>query len=454
MVGINPEIISHKLNVDPSYKPVKQKRRKFAPERNQIINEEVQNLLSAGKIREVKYPEWLANVVVVRKKNGKWRVCIDFTDINKACPKDPFPLPHIDAMVDATAGHEMLTFLDAYSGYNQILMHPEDQEKTSFITDKGIYCYKVMPFGLKNAGATYQRLVNKMFQAQLGDTMEVYIDDMLVKSKKAEDHVQHLEQTFQVLKEYGMKLNPSKCSFGVSAGKFLGYIVTQRGIEACPDQIKAIKDLQSPRNQKEVQKLTGRVAALNRFISRSSDKCHLFYDVLRKNKGFSWNSEHEKALESLKEYLTSPPILSKPIEGEILQLYLAVSEHAVSAILSREAENQQIPIYYVSKSLLDAETRYTSMEKLILALVTASKKLRYYFETYAINVVTNYPIKSVLRKPKLSGRMAKWSISLSSFDIRYSPRTSIKSQALADFVADFSPTLERMADQEVNQITD
>ena len=197
-----------------------------------------------------------------------------------------------------------------------------------------------MPFGLKNAGATYQRLVNKMFQAQLGDTMEVYIDDMLVKSKKAEDHVKHLEQTFQVLREYGMKLNPSKCSFGVSAGKFLGYIVTRRGIEACLDQIKAIRDLQPPRNRKEVQKLTGRVAALNRFISRSSDQCHLFYDILKKNKDFSWNSEHEKALESLKEYLASPPILSKPVEGEILQLYLAVSEHAVSAVLSREAENQ------------------------------------------------------------------------------------------------------------------
>src|SRR6187397_3237078 len=196
MKGISPEVITHKLNVDPMHTPVKQKRRKFAPERNKIINEEIQNLLKTGKIREVKYPEWLANVVVVRKKNGKWRICIDFTDINKACPKDPFPLPHIDAMVDATAGHELLSFMDTYSGYNQILMHKDDQEKTAFITSQGIYCYKVMPFGLKNAGATYQRLVNKMFEDQLGETMEVYIDDMLVKSKKSKDHVDHLKQTF------------------------------------------------------------------------------------------------------------------------------------------------------------------------------------------------------------------------------------------------------------------
>ena len=130
----------------------------------------------------MQYPEWLANVVVVQKKNRKWCVCIDFTDLNKVCPKDSFPLPYIYMLVDATAGHEMLSFMDAFSGYNQILMHPDDQEKTSFITERGIFCYKVMPFGLKNAGATYQRLVNKMFHDLLGRTMEVYIDDMLVKS--------------------------------------------------------------------------------------------------------------------------------------------------------------------------------------------------------------------------------------------------------------------------------
>ncbi|KAJ9557119.1 hypothetical protein OSB04_011733 [Centaurea solstitialis] len=404
MVGIDPDIISHNLNVDPTFKPVKQKRRKFAPERNKVINDEVDNLLKTGKIREVKYPDWLANMVVVQKKNGKWRVCIDFTDLNKACPKDPSPLPHIDAMVDATAGHELLTFMDAYSGYNQILMHTDDQEKTAFMTDKGIYCYKVMPFGLKNAGSTYQRLVNMMFKEHLGRTMEVYIDDMLVKSEQSHDHIHHLKKSIDILRQYKMKLNPTKCSFGVRAGKFLGYMVTQRGIEASPEQIKAIIEIQSPRNVKEVQKLTGRVAALNRFISRSSDKCHLFYNVLRKNQGFNWTEAHEKALQDLKQYMASPPLLTKPIEGESLQLYLAVSNNAVSAVLVREDDQQQHPIYYVSKSFLNAETRYTSIEKLLLGLVTAAKKLRHYFESHHIIVVTNYPLKTVLRKPELTGR--------------------------------------------------
>ena len=224
--------------------------------------------------------------------------------LNKACPKDSFPLPHIDMLVDATAGHELLSFMDAFSGYNQILMHPDDQEKTAFITERGIFCYKVMPFGLKNAGATYQRLVNKMFADYLGDTMEVYIDDMLVKSLLAEQHLDHLRQAFEVLQKYGMKLNPTKCSFGVAAGKFLGYMVTQRGIEANPDQIRSIMNLQSPACIRDVQRLTGRVAALSRFISRSSEKCHLFFSTLRKSKDFEWTPACEQALHDLKRYLT------------------------------------------------------------------------------------------------------------------------------------------------------
>ena len=163
MGRIDPAIITHRLNVSPSFKPIKQKRRILAPERQKAINEEVGKLLQEGAIREVKYLEWLANVVLVKKENGKWRLCIDFTDINQACPKDSFPLPRIDLIVNATAGHELLTFMDAFSGYNQISMGPDHQEKISFITGQGTYCYRVMPFGLKNAGATYQRLVNKMF---------------------------------------------------------------------------------------------------------------------------------------------------------------------------------------------------------------------------------------------------------------------------------------------------
>ena len=183
MTGINPTHASHKLNVAPSSRPIKQRVRRFHLNRHQIIQAEVDNLLDAGFIRKVKYPEWLANVVVVPKKGGKWRVYVDYTDLNDTCPKDSFPLPRIDQIVNAPSGHGMLLFLDTFLGYHQIPMHPLDVEKTTFITPHGLLCYNVMSFGLKNVGATYQRLVTKMFKPLLGKTMEVYINDMLVKSK-------------------------------------------------------------------------------------------------------------------------------------------------------------------------------------------------------------------------------------------------------------------------------
>ena len=202
MPDISPKVIQHKLNMDLERKPVQQRRRVFAPERNQAITNEVNKLLSIGFIWEVYYPNWLVNVVLVKKANGKWRICVDFTNLNKACPKDSFPFPRIDQLVDSTAGHKLLTFMDAFSGYNQIKMAEEDQEKTAFITSQGLYCYKVMPFGLKNAGATYQRLVNKMFSRQIGRNMEVYMDDMLVKSKEKPTHLDDLKEMFATLRQY------------------------------------------------------------------------------------------------------------------------------------------------------------------------------------------------------------------------------------------------------------
>jgi BarA-like signal transduction histidine kinase len=308
MPSISTNVITHKLNVNPSTTSVKQKRRVFAPERNAAVVEEVDKLLKAGFIRKVYYPEWLANVVMVKKSMGKWQICVDFTDLNKACPKDSYPLPRIDQRVDSTVGHKLLSFMDAFSGYNQIRMTEEDQEKTAFITSRGLFCYKAMPFGLKNTGATYQKLVNKMFHDQIGRNVEVYVDDMLVKRKKDENHLADLKETFQALRRYNMKLNPAKCVFGVSSGKFLGFMVLQHGIEANPDKIKAILEMSPPKTVKEVQSLTGKAAALNRFVSRSTDKCLPFFRTLRK--AFQWTEECQKAFEELKVYLSSPPLLS------------------------------------------------------------------------------------------------------------------------------------------------
>ncbi|XP_073119762.1 uncharacterized protein [Henckelia pumila] len=394
--GIPHEYALHHLRVDPKMRPVKQKKRAFGPEKNRHIAAEVEKLLVAKYIRPVSYPDWLANVVLVPKPGGKWRLCIDFTDLNKACPKDPFPLPRIDLLVDSTAGCELLTFLDAYQGYNQIGLAPEDREKASFITDRGIYCYDVMPFGLKNAGATYQRLVNSMFEQLIGRNMEVYIDDMLVKSIQASNHLEDLEECFSILRKYRMKLNPDKCTFGVRGGKFLGYMVSERGIEANPEKIKAILNMNPPKSVKGIQELTGRLAALNRFISRSADKGLPFFKMLRSGKGFQWTEECQQAFDELKVHLTSPPLLVKPNEGDTLLIYLAISAEAVSAVLVSEVGREHKPVYYISRTLHGAELRYTKIEKLALALVIAARKLRPYFHSHPIIVLTNHPLKQII----------------------------------------------------------
>jgi len=249
--------------MDPKVHPVRQRRRKFNEERRLVVQEETKKLLSAGHIREIQYPEWLANVVLAKKANGKWRMCVNFTDLNKACPKDSYPLPIIDALVDSASSCKMLSFLVVFSGYNQIKMHPWDECKTAFMTETCSYCYKVMPFGLKNAGATYQRLMDRILAPMLGRNVQAYVDDMVVTSQERGRHTTDLEELFATIAKYRLKLNPEKCVFGVEAGKFLGFLLTERGIKANPDKCVAILAMRSPALVKEMQQLTGRMVALS-----------------------------------------------------------------------------------------------------------------------------------------------------------------------------------------------
>jgi hypothetical protein len=218
MKGILKEVAEHKLNIKLGSKLVKKHLRRFKDEKYKEISEEIVKLLSAGFIREVFHPEWLANLVLVKKKNKKWRMCVDYTGLNKACPKDLFSLPRIDQVVDLTARCETLCFFDAYSGYHQIAMCIADQLITSFITPFGAYCHKTIPFGLKNAGATFQRCMRHVFGELIGRIIEAYVDDIVVKSKKTGDLVPDLTKVFAKLRQHGVKLNLEKCVFGVPRG--------------------------------------------------------------------------------------------------------------------------------------------------------------------------------------------------------------------------------------------
>ncbi|XP_075492610.1 uncharacterized protein LOC142530680 [Primulina tabacum] len=335
LMGISPKVAKHKLNIIPGSRPVKQKKRHFGPEKDKIIEEQVKEMLKAGHIREVQFPTWLSNVVLVPKATGKW-----------GC------------------------------GYHQIPMAREDQDKASFITSGGTFCYMVMPFGLKNAGATYQRLMNQVFQKQIGRNIEA--------------------ENFATLKKYEIKLNPAKCVFEVKSGKILGFMVTDRGIEVNPEKIKAVIDMPSPQSAREVQKLTGRIAALSRFISRSAHRSYPFFQVLRRAQKFGWDEGCEQAFRDLKKHLAELPVLVKPEPGEKLWVYLSATEHAVSSVLIKEEGIDQRPVYYVSHALRGAELKYSEVEKIALALVVTARKLRPYFLSHPIVVLTNFLLGRIM----------------------------------------------------------
>nr|GEU82199.1 reverse transcriptase domain-containing protein [Tanacetum cinerariifolium] len=300
---VSRHIAEHKLNIREGCLPVRQKKKGQAPERNKAIYEEVEKLVDAGIMKEVHYHIWLSNPV------------------------------------ESLCGYPFKCFLDAYKGYHQIKMAKEDEEKTSFITSQRIFCYLKMSFELKNAGATYQRLVDKAFQKQIGRNLEVYVDDLVVKSYTEQKVNRDIKETFKTLREINMKLIPKKCTFGMREGTFLGYKVNADGSKVCLDKVEAVLSFLSPKCLKDVQK-------------------RLLVDC--ESGGVQTN---EKSIAEL-------PMLTAPKEKEELIIYLAAAKRAISAVLMTERDGKQMPIYFVSRALRGPKTNYTPMEKLILALDT------------------------------------------------------------------------------------
>ncbi|XP_072071890.1 uncharacterized protein [Arachis hypogaea] len=297
-----------------------------------------------------------------------------------------------------------------------------------------------MPVGLKNARATYQRLVNKIFQNLSGSKLEVYIDDMLAKTESGEQLVSDLNLIMNTLRKHQIRLNPTKCAFGMEAGKFLGFMITQRGVEANPEKCCAILEMTNPENLNDIQKLTGWLTALSRFLGASAQKAIPFFKLMKKGAPFNWEAKCEEAFQHFKRVLAEPPVLPTPQTGETLYLYLSITEEALAAALIRENERkEQEPIYFISKVLQDTETRYSRLEKLAFTLLTASRRLRQYFQAHPIAVRTDQAVKQVLQKPDLAGRMLAWSIELSQFQIKFEPRYAIKAQAMANFIAEMTP---------------
>ncbi|KAK1632517.1 hypothetical protein QYE76_006832 [Lolium multiflorum] len=325
----------------------------------------------------------------------------------------------------------------------QIRLKEEDEVKTAFITPYGVFCYRTMPFGLKNAGATYQRMMQKCLATQIGKNVQVYIDDVVITSKKGATLIEDLKETFDNLDKFCLKLNPTKCSFGVPAGELLGFLVSARGIEANPDKIQAIVTMRKPTKLKEIQQLTGRVAALSRFVARLGEKALPFYALIKQGDKFQWNEEADRAFEDLKRTISTPPILVAPKEREPLLLYIAATPQVVSTVLVVEREEEgklhgvQRPVYFVSEVLSPSKQRYPQYQKIAYGVFTTARKLRHYFSAHPIIVVNEAPLSNILNNPEATGRVSLWGIELSPRDITYEKRKAIKSQILPDFIAEW-----------------
>uniref|UniRef100_A0A2N9GY56 Integrase catalytic domain-containing protein n=1 Tax=Fagus sylvatica TaxID=28930 RepID=A0A2N9GY56_FAGSY len=363
MPGLDTDIVVHKIPLKPECKPVKQALRRMKPEVILKIKEEVEKQLKAA-----------TNVV--------------------------------------------FSFMDGFSGYNQIKMAEEDKSKTAFITHWGTFVYDVMPFGLKNAGATYQRAMVTLFHDMIHHEIEVYVDDMIAKSRTAQDHLTDLRKLFQRLKKYQLRLNPNKCAFGVTSGKLLGFIVSGRGIEIDPAKVQAIRSMPAPKTEKEIRSFLGRINYIARFIAQLTATCEPLFKLLRKDVKIKWTEDCQRAFDKIKEYLLNPPILVPPTPGRPLILYLTVQEASMGCMLGQQDETgkKEQAIYYLSKKFTEPETRYLLVEKTCCALAWASKKLRQYMLYYTT-----------------CSTSCLW------------PGKAIKGQAIADYLADYpSEQLELM----------
>jgi hypothetical protein len=375
---------------------------------------------------------------MVKKKNGKWQMCMDFTDLNKCYPKDDFPLVRIDQIVDSATASEIMTMLDCFFGYHQIWLRTEDEEKTSFITPFGTYCYLRMLEGLRNAGPTFYRMTKAALKDQVGRNVLSYVDDIVVVNKKKENYIAYVVETFTNMREAKLKLNPEKCVFGITKGKVLGCLISMKRIEANPDKIIAITQMQPPQSKKDVQKLTGQIASLNQFISKLAEHSLPFFTILRGSIKIEWGAEQQEAFESLKSYLKKLPTLSSPEKRQPLILYVSATHAAVSGALmvkketisNGKATKQQFLVYFVSEVLTGSKRFYSEMEKIRYAVVMCALKLQHYFDAHTIKVLTNQLLNDTFSNRYSSGRIGKWAMELLEHVVDFKKCSAIKSQIL------------------------
>eukprot|EP00253_Pinus_taeda_P031826 PITA_31826 len=376
-------------------------------------------------------------MVPVRKKNGDIRICIDLRNLNKASLKDNFPLPTMEQILQSVAGLELMSFLDGFSGYNQILVHPDDQLKTTFRTKWGTYAYQKMTFRLINAGASFQREMDIAFKGLINRTVVVYLDDIIVFSRERSNHLQDLNQIFQRYKKYGISLNPKKSFFALDQGKLLGFIISKDGIYIDPDRINEISEIPFPHNKKSMQSFLGQINFVKRFIPDFSQIILPLQNMIKKNSVFKWGVPEKEAFELIKKSIINAPALNTPNFSNHFTLYTIASDSSYAVVLTQiNDHNLEAPISFYSSNLQGAELNYSKVEKQAFAVYKAVKHYKLFLLKAHTKVIVPFSsVRQLLIQRELGEKIANWVTMLQEYDIEIKPVKIVRGQGFCRLLA-------------------
>lgn len=397
--------------------PIKQHARRFPVAQRAEVENKVQEMLNADIITPSISP-WSSPIVLVRKKDGSTRFCTDYRKLNEVTRKDSYPLPRIEESLEALGGSKWFSTLDLASGYWQVEVAPEDRPKTAFTTGRQLFEYKVLPFGLTGAPATFERLMDNVLAGLHWETCLVYLDDIIVFSESFDSHLEKLQQVFDRLKGANLKLKPTKCSLFKRKVKYLGHVVSSEGICTDPEKVEVIENWLTPSNVTEVRKFLGLCSYYRKFVKNFGQTAAPLHHLTQKEVGFRWTEEHSKAFRDLKAALTSSPILAYPDFSQQFVLDTDASNGAIGAVLSQVgADGKEHVIAYASKKLAKSEVKYSTTRKELLAVVKFVKQFRHYLLGRKFVLRTDHnSLRWLFQFKEPEGQVARWLEFLSEYD--------------------------------------